>query len=143
MKKLIFAFYVLFATLVMTGCKCTKGTVSKDALVSSGWVLSAMNGNNTLKSKFPNKLPNITFTADNKVSGNGGCNQYGGSYTVDADGKLGLGQMMSTKMFCQGVAEDEYMKNLSKADKAKIEDKNLVLYSGDEVVLVFVPKTAE
>lgn len=143
MKKLMFAFYVVFATLIITSCKCTKGAVSKDTLVSSDWVLSAMNGNNALKSKFPNKLPNITFTADNKVSGNGGCNQYGGSYTLDADGKLNLGQMMATKMFCQGVAEDEYLKILSKADKARIEDKNLVLYSGNQAVLVFVPKTAE
>ncbi|PZR21877.1 MAG: hypothetical protein DI539_06935 [Flavobacterium psychrophilum] len=143
MKKIMLAFSILFVTVVMTGCKCTKGTVSKDTLVSSGWELSAMNGEKVLTSKFPNKLPTITFTTDNKVNGNGGCNGYGGSYTLDADGKLTLGQMMSTKMFCQGVAEDEYMKNLSKADKAKIEEKNLVLYSGNNAVLVFVPKSVE
>jgi heat shock protein HslJ len=41
----------------------------------------------------------LTFGEDGAISGSGGCNTYGGSYTV-GDGRLTLSQLYSTEMAC-------------------------------------------
>lgn len=143
MKKTFITLSVGLLMLVVTGCKTGKAEISKENLSSTTWQLSSMNGKNVVVANYPNGLPDVNFAADNKINGHGGCNRYGGSYTLDADGKLTLSQMISTKMFCEGVAEDVYMKMLSKANQAKIEGNNLVLYTNDKEILSFVPKKSE
>lgn len=140
MKKSILTFSFALIMVILTGCTTAKTTVSKETLEATAWELSSIAGKAVDASKYPNALPDATFTSDNRVSGHGGCNRYSGSYTLDAEGKFNAGQLMSTKMFCQGVAEDEYIKAFTKADAAKIEGKNLVLYHGTKASLVFVPK---
>ena len=140
MKKIFIKLSAVLLVLFVTGCKTCKTEVSKENLSSTTWQLSSIDGKIVATTNYPNGLPDVTFGADNKVNGNGGCNRYGGTYTLDTEGKLTLSQMISTKMFCEGVAEDVYMKMLSQANKAKIENKNLVLYNNDKEVLTFVPK---
>ena len=144
MKNLVFAFSIVLVVALLTGCKCTsKAVASKDSITSTGWELSLINGKKAAATDYPNKFPDVIFASDNKVSGHGGCNRYGGSYTLDAEGKFSTSQLISTKMFCQGVKEDEYLKALGRANKAKIEGKNLVLYYENEAVLIFIPKKLE
>lgn len=127
--------------VLVTGCKTApKANASKESLTSSGWELSSIGGKSATAVDYPKGMPDAIFTSDNKISGNGGCNRYGGSYTLDAEGKLTISQLFSTKMFCQGVAENEYMKALERANRVKIEGSNLVLYYENEQVLIFVPK---
>ena len=143
MKKTFITLSVSLLILVVTGCKTGKEGISKENLSSTAWQLSSMSGKSVIAANYPNGLPDVTFAADNKINGHGGCNRYGGSYTLDADGKLTLSQMISTKMFCEGVAEDVYMKILSKANQIKIKGNNLVLYNNDKEILSFVPKKSE
>lgn len=143
MKKLIIISSIFLSLVLLTACACKTGktaSVSKESITSTGWELSKMNGKDVTAMDFPNGMPNAIFTSDDKISGNGGCNRYGGSYTLDAESKLTLSKLISTKMFCQGVAEDSYLKALNRANRAKIEGNNLTLYFENEPVLVFVPK---
>lgn len=142
MKKTVIIFSMTLIMALTASCKCQKG-VSTENLTSTPWELSTIKGVGAAKVNYPNGLPSAIFTTDGKINGHGGCNRYGGSYTLDANGKLTLGQMISTKMFCEGVAEDVYMKAISTADGAKIKGNNLVLLHGDEEVMTFVPKKAE
>ncbi len=48
----------------------------------------------------------ITFSPDGKLSGNVGCNGFGGDYSVDGN-KITFGPIASTLMFCENVAEQE------------------------------------
>lgn len=47
--------------------------------------------------------------ADGKVSGNGGCNRFSGSATIDGD-KISFGELASTMMACTEAAMDQEMK---------------------------------
>jgi len=54
----------------------------------------------------PNVETSIEFGDDGRMSGNVGCNGFGGDYTVDGD-QIEFGPVMSTMMFCEAVAEQE------------------------------------
>jgi heat shock protein HslJ len=75
-----------------------------------------LEGNWILKSGVGTQLlPNTKITAefkDGKLSGNGGCNKYGASYTVEpldqTSGKIQIGNIGSTEMLCvEGISEQE------------------------------------
>lgn len=143
MKKTFITLGAALLMLFVTGCKTGKAGVSKENLSSTVWQLSSISGKSVVTTDYPNGLPDVAFAADNKINGHGGCNRYGGTYTLDTEGKLMLSQMISTKMFCEGVAEDVYMKMLSKANRVKIEGSNLVLYNNEKEILTFVPKKSK
>lgn len=123
----------------MSSCKSTQTTISKDALTATSWQLSTIIGKSVTASDYAKGLPDATFTADNKINGNGGCNRYSGTYTLEENGKISFGPMLSTKMFCPGGGEEGFMKAMGQVNTAKIEGKNLVFSNGDNVVLVFIP----
>lgn len=143
MKKSFITLSAVLLMLFVVGCKTGKTGISKENLSSTDWQLSAIEGNDVLKSNYPNGVPSVVFTADNKINGHGGCNRYGGSYTLGAAGELTIGQMIATKMFCEGVAEDRYMQALSAVNRAEMKGNSLILYNGKDVVLTFVPKKTE
>jgi heat shock protein HslJ len=69
-----------------------------------------------------------TFSAG-KVSGNGGCNEYSGSYTVDGD-KLTIGQVASTQKACgpvESALETAYFAALAKVASYAIDGESLEL----------------
>ena len=72
--------------------------------------------------------PSATF-ADGKVSGSAGCNQYGGSYTLDGT-KLTIGQVVSTQMSCGPAADKAERDYLATLDRVAAWQT-----SGDELVL--------
>jgi heat shock protein HslJ len=68
-------------------------------------------------------------SAGAKASGFGGCNRYGGSYSL-AGTTLSFGPMISTKMFCAEGSELEqrYLSILPKVVSYEIQDSHLVLH---------------
>lgn len=88
---------------------------------------------------FPNKKPTATFDLKAyTVNGNNGCNQYNGPFTL-RNGVLGIGDMMATKMFCEGVKEQLYMTTLKMANGYKFEADKLILTLDNEAILGFKP----
>lgn len=81
----------------------------------------------------------IKFNSEKKsAGGNGGCNVFGSTLTVNGD-KMTITQIFSTKMFCEGVQqyEDAYLKQLQNVTRFEIVDKTLILYHGKDKVLEF------
>ncbi len=78
------------------------------------------------------KIPTIKFT-DEGLSGSGGCNSYGGSYTTEGTKGFKAGPIRSTKMACtQGGAngrETAFFDIIGRADTYRLTGNTLVLSS--------------
>lgn len=87
-------------TIVTAGTNGSTGsltlTSNAASLPATNWILA----NPTSTSA----IPTIAF-ADGHVSGNGGCNQYSGSYKVDGD-RITFGDVVHTQMACLGEGND-------------------------------------
>jgi heat shock protein HslJ len=76
--------------------------------------------------------PSATF-ADGKVTGSGGCNQFGGSYTQDGDA-LEIGEIVSTQMACGpkvDAVERAYLAALERVASWSRRQDELTLANGD------------
>jgi heat shock protein HslJ len=85
-------------------------------------------------------LLTLQFGPDGKLNGQGGCNDFFGSYQVDSDGSLTLGPIGATRMFCQEGMELEnaYFQALESVSKFRTEQGKLYLSSADgKTTLVF------
>ncbi|OYQ37233.1 hypothetical protein CHU92_08560 [Flavobacterium cyanobacteriorum] len=144
MKTIIRNFiFIAITVLIALACGSTKEVDPRAILTGSTWELSAINGNPANPSAFSRGLPYVTFTADNKMMGKGGCNRFSGPYNLNTEGGINMGPLTSTKMACEGVNENEFFAALEKAKIAKIDTGKLTLLNGVTEVLVFVPRNKD
>jgi len=93
MKKILIGLLVVLALTACAG----KTSVS----IQGEWKLVSYNQVPAV----PNVETSIEFK-DGQLSGNVGCNGFGGDYTVDGT-TITFGPVMSTMMFCNDVAQQE------------------------------------
>jgi heat shock protein HslJ len=93
MKKLVIGLLTVF---VLAACG---GRASVD--IQGQWKLVSYNGIPAVA----DVETNIEFK-DGQMSGNVGCNGFGGEYKV-ADNTISFGPVMSTMMFCETIADQE------------------------------------
>jgi heat shock protein HslJ len=76
-----------------------------------------------------------------RVSGSGGCNQYGASYTMGDSFRITFSDIISTEMYCPGPAgpqEEKYFRDLREVARYTMGTGRLTFFSPDgKVVLVF------
>jgi heat shock protein HslJ len=75
----------------------------------------------------------LHFPQEGRVAGNGSCNRFTGSVTVQGD-RLTFGNMASTKMACPGEAmgqERSYMAALQKAQRYEQQGNILLIHTSD------------
>lgn len=75
----------------------------------------------------------LEIAADGKVSGNGGCNRFSGSASIDGD-KISFGDLASTMMACTEAAMDQEMKfhaALAAAHTFRIDAEQRKLFLSD------------
>ncbi|MES2574864.1 MAG: META domain-containing protein [Bacteroidota bacterium] len=140
MKTTILSFVIL--CFVFISCDSTKSTVKSSNSLEGTWQLNYITGPRiAFEGLYPDKKPTITFDLkENKISGNNSCNQYFGILLLDGnkinfkDAKIGM-----TKMACQGLGEDTYMKTLEKIDSYSIsqDGKTLNFIMGDIAMMRF------
>ncbi|MCM2466728.1 META domain-containing protein [Methanoculleus oceani] len=112
-------------------------------LVGTEWVLESYStGGDAISSLVGGTTITAQFAADGTVTGNSGCNHYGGEYGLDGT-KLSVSSLYSTLMYCTdpGVMEQEarYMSLLGNVSSYRVESNRLTLT--DETgtdLLVFV-----
>lgn len=130
-----FAAYFLCALLlVLAGCASHEpAPMDQDTLLKlvtgKKWMLVDAYGREPLEDTgiF------ILFDEDGKVSGSAGCNNFGGTYSIDGEA-LVFGPLMSTKKSCgPSLDEQEYffLNALSQADRIHVEEGELQLISDD------------
>ena len=138
--KRILSFSAIALIALFQSCGSTKSGSVLDSLTDTNWELTTINGKPAVETNYNSGLPVAYFSKDNKITGNGGCNRYNGSYNLNDEGGINISQMASTKMFCPGEGEGDYLKALESADGATVEKDKLVLLKGVDEVLVFKPK---
>ena len=66
-------------------------------LPGTSWIVLTVGGSDTVA----DHRPTMAFGGDGQVQGTGGCNGYGGPYTVDGDA-IEVGELASTLILCEG-----------------------------------------
>lgn len=139
MKKAVNLFVFVLITALTVSCGSTKEVEPTAILTAHTWQLSRINGAAVDASAY-RELPYVSFTVDNKIAGKGGCNGFGGSYNLNDEGGINISQIVSTKMACGGVNENDFFMTLEKANMTKIDPDKLTLMNGVDEIMVFVPK---
>lgn len=99
-------------------------------LTGTTWSATGINnGNDAVQSVAAGTTVTAVFTEDGKVTGNGGCNTFNGSYTVDG-ATIAFGPVMSTKMACEQPAMDQ-----EAAFLAALGNASTYAISGDKLEL--------
>ena len=138
MKQLCLAI-ILFC-FIASGCNETKKIIADagETDLAGSYTIVTINDEAILP------LASLRFTnTDNTISGNSGCNDFGGTYKQDA-AAIKIGQLMTTKAYCEGVMKNEYalLNALKNVASFVITKGVLTLYSkqGTKTLLTAIKK---
>ena len=77
---------------------------------------------------------------EKRFSGNGGCNQISGNYTIEKK-EIHFGEVISTKMSCNDINfETVFLSTLSGINRYEIRENQLLLKKNREIMLVLRPR---
>lgn len=137
-------YIIIAGILCVTIASCTIGskkTVSDShntisSIAGYKWVLIELNGKKAKEDKQMKKMPYIKFGADSTISGNGGCNGYGGKYVLNGASGIEISDVMSTLIACPDnyvqTQEVGLFKLYREAHHYGIEQNILTIYNADE-----------
>ena len=134
-RKMTAATVLIFSLFVLIACTPEKAT---DVPEFEGltWMLTGINNES------PMEGAQLTLKFEGgQVSGNAGCNSYGGNYVYEGDG-ITFSDLYSTEMYCMepdGVMEQEqrYLELLRKAQRIELFDGSLAIDIGQDRTLTF------
>ncbi|MBP0902757.1 META domain-containing protein [Mariniflexile gromovii] len=120
----------IFVTLILfTSCHTSKtatSTTSKEttSIENVKWKLVTLMGKDV-----SDKNAFITFSKDDdKVYGNGSCNNFSGTYQLKEGNQITLSKMVATLMACMDMAvENQFMVVLERADNYSLNGNNMTL----------------
>ncbi len=109
---------------------------SSPLLTGETWVLTIYNDQQPI----PGHQPSLQFEGD-QVSGNTGCNQYGGSYQINGE-EISLEGIYSTEMACLDpewimAQERTYLELLNSATRFIVDEGTLTIYAGSDPILIY------
>ena len=138
----LFACCVLVGTVfyvgrggIDTGAPPPEAAPPQNPLANTNWKLHGMNMNEV---PLPRSSITIRFGADGSLSGNSGCNDYSGSYTVNGDA-LSVGPLAGTGALCDDeidMQEQRYLAILQSAATFEMSRNLLIIKdaTGQEVL---------
>ncbi len=146
MKFIIIAFSAL--VLLLLACNTTKNKPSNDdetqvedseawlPQLHDIWVLTEMN-EKTLDRSGKRPLLEL-FPGDNRMGGNGGCNNLFGNIKATAQ-TINFDQIGSTKKYCADEMdmEREFTTSLGRVNRYEIKELKLYLFEGKKMILAF------
>lgn len=143
MKRNLISATILVATITLIfglqSCNSVKPINESD--LAGYWTLKTLKGEDS-KTAFTNTIPSLQFNFDeNTLSGNGGCNTFGGGFTLTEQNSFSAPNLISTMMACiDANKEPEFFMALSTPDLVlSIDEDNVLTFTKDnEVVLQFV-----
>lgn len=136
--------WMLPAAILNTGCQGTSETQQASDITQAEmklrdiFALEWLNGNELNKEVYPNAIPYIELNPrDSSIMGFTGCNRLTGNIEADENDKLEITNLGSTRMYCDGVPESEFMDALTKTNRYKREGLQLFLMQNEKIVLRF------
>lgn len=138
MRKII----PLLALLAAVSCTSKNTTPPPDPQAAGGlegrvWQLTTL-AVDPKPQQVPADLPITIKFESGKIEGHGGCNGYGGNYTLGGD-KLLVSDIVHTEMYCEGASqwENTFFTMLPFARSFTIRDETMEINCGDMGNLVF------
>ena len=134
MRKYLLTLLVI--CLALSACSARNDESS--ASLSGSWKLSDYGPAAAPTPAVPDTEAGIAFNNDGTVTGNSGCNGFGGNYTVEGD-QVTFDQITSTLMACDDprmAQEDTVHQVLTDTATYKIEGNTLTITNND-IALVF------
>jgi heat shock protein HslJ len=137
--KVVFILLGLCAGLfVLAACAPSASQQGGEAeLTASVWNITQMSGMELV----PGSSITAQFTADGKVGGSSGCNQYSGTYKISGDKIQIASPLASTMMACEPELMDQesaYLKALDEVQTFKVTNGTLALMDAEnKSVLVY------
>ncbi|MBA7661614.1 hypothetical protein ES703_69634 [subsurface metagenome] len=135
MKMKILVMLLLSSMIGLASC--SYGSAIED----TDWVLQSYGEFGNLKDVLADTEITAGFvSSEGTVEGSAGCNSYSGSYEVE-DSQLSIpGPIAATEMYCmepEGVMDQEqqYLETLQAAESYSIEDGELQINCGDQVLI--------
>lgn len=130
-------FLSLLTASILLTIGCSSNKESADTLLHDIWVLESIDGQTYSRAENQSLHPTVEiYLAEERFSGNTGCNNMNGKLTVDGS-SISFSDIVTTKMFCDGVDETSFLTNLEKANNYKIEKMRLYLFEDEKEILVF------
>ncbi|MDD1677256.1 MAG: META domain-containing protein [Methanomicrobiales archaeon] len=130
----------IFLLITITGCS---GQTQTD-LNGTHWILVSYSNGGSLEPVASGTGITLNFGPD-RVSGSGGCNQYGAAYTMQGSSGITFSDIISTLMYCQGPAgeqEEKYFTILRSVTRYALGPGRLTFFStAGDVLLVFEEKS--
>ncbi|MBK5721725.1 META domain-containing protein [Dysgonomonas sp. Marseille-P4677] len=137
----IFASGILLVAVVtlifgLQSCNSVKPINKSD--LAGYWTLKTLKGEDS-KSAFAGTIPNLQFNFDNNtLSGNSGCNNFSGGFTLTEQNSFTAPNLISTMMACiDANKEPEFLTAISTPDLiVSIDKENTLTFTKDKVVLL-------
>ncbi|MES2875281.1 MAG: META domain-containing protein [Bacteroidota bacterium] len=127
--------YIILTLIFLTSCNAMQPTADLPKLGESNWKLIA------IEQKPVNYGDRAFLTFDekeNKISGKAACNSFTSDYEM-AGQKIKFTGITSTKMYCEGIMDDEnqIITQLQKTSKYEVRSDKLYLYAEEKLALTF------
>ncbi len=102
------------------------------------WSLTMLNGR-AIATDLPGKRPHVLFhRATGKTNGNGGCNNFSGTFELLSGNRLKISPLASTRMACgANQVETEFLKTLEGITRYQVANDTLTLARDGKTVAVF------
>jgi heat shock protein HslJ len=131
-KKSLLVLFIL--SLALSACASGSNSPS----IVGTWKLTAYGPADSPTPAVADVDATLTFDADGKVGGSGGCNSLGGDYTVEGE-QITFGPIISTMMACADpiMAQEGMVTQVMNESASYAIDGNTLTISRDGNILVF------
>ncbi|HEY1024376.1 MAG TPA: META domain-containing protein [Sphingobacteriaceae bacterium] len=129
-------FSFIAAVLCLYSCKVLDGTADRQVLgENTQWVLTAI-------AEKPVSIENAYLrfdTKEHRISGKAACNGFSAEYEIFTENRITFSEISSTKMYCEGLMdeESEILTNLRSVKRYEIKADRLYFYSDGGLLLTF------
>ena len=130
--------YLLLLLLVAVLSACGAKNEGSSESLTGTWKLTSYGPLTSPTPAIPDSTAQIIFNDDGTVTGNSGCNGFGGGYKVEGD-QVTFDQITSTLMACDDARmsqEDAVHKVLTDTASFKREGNTLTLTNNDNVLVL-------
>ena len=132
--------YLIILLIAASSFSCSPKLSPDAGWGNQNWVLVELKGVPVQQSG-GRRDAHLTFDVIQKrFTGNGGCNQINGGYTLDKS-EIHFTEVIATKMSCTDIDfENTFLSTLSSIDHYEVRGSDLVLKKKKEAMLVLRPK---
>lgn len=124
----------------MIAFECTPKLSPDAGWARQNWVVVEMKGVPVQQSGGRRDAHIVFEVAEKRFTGNGGCNQINGNYTLDKN-EIKFTDVIATKMACNDIEfENAFLSTLSSIDRYEVNGNDLLLKKRRETLLVLRPK---